>query len=183
MPDDVTRLLQEWGQGDAIARDRLMTAVYDELRRLAGRYFRAERSDHTLQPTALVNEAYVRLARMKNARWQNRTHFFAAASQIMRHILINYAVARKAAKRGAGCKVTLTDALGESGRRDWDVIAIDHALKKLAAVDQRRARIIELRFFGGLTNEDIAEVLQVSLATVKRDWRLAKAWLQYELKN
>jgi RNA polymerase sigma-70 factor (ECF subfamily) len=183
LPEDVTRLLQDWGQGDVAARDKLMSVVYEELRHLADHYFRGQRPDHTLQPTALVHEAYLRMAASDNKHWKNRVHFFAAAAQIMRHILINHALARKTAKRGAGYKVTLTDAIGNSEERDWDVLAVDEALKKLAAADPRRSRMIELRFFAGLTNEQIADVLNVSLATVNRDWRLAKAWLQYELKK
>jgi RNA polymerase sigma factor (TIGR02999 family) len=182
-PDEITRLLAEWDSGDQQALDKLIPLVYSELRRTADRYLRKERAGHTLQPTALVHETYLRLAKMKEVPWRNRSHFFAAAAQIMRHLLVNHAVARKASKRGGDCMVTLTDAIGASQKQDWDVQVIHEALNKLALVDPRKSKIVELRFFAGVTNEEIAEILEVSLATVNRDWRMARAWLYSELSS
>ncbi len=175
-PEALTTLLQAWSRGDIAARDQLVPLVYAELRRRAGGYLRAERRGHTLQPTALVHEAYIRLSE-QNAGWKNRAHFFAVASQIMRRILVDHARARSAAKRPAKrMQLTLVEE-GASGPRQLDLVALDEALDQLAAADPRQARMVELRFFGGLTHEEVASVLGVSLATVNREWRLAKAWL------
>jgi RNA polymerase sigma factor (TIGR02999 family) len=182
-PKDVTQLLNDWRNGNQEAFDKLMPLIYDELRRIAGRYMSRERPDHTLQATGLVHEAYMRLADEKDPNWQNRTHFFAAAALMMRRTLVNYAQARKAEKRG-GLNLRLSiDEVGDLPEQGLDLVALDDALKNLSAVDKRKSKIIELRFFAGLTNEEIAEVLGVSVITIKREWRLAKAWLQCELKN
>jgi RNA polymerase sigma factor (TIGR02999 family) len=171
----VTTLLLAWSRGDLSARDRLFPLVYAELRRRAAGYLRSERQGHTLQPTALVHEAYLRLSG-KNAGWQNRTQFFAVSSQIMRRILVDHARARLATKRpGNWTRVTLDEPV--SGSREVDLIALDEALDELEATEPRQARMVELRFFGGLTHEEVAAALGVSLATVNREWRLTKAWL------
>jgi RNA polymerase sigma factor (TIGR02999 family) len=181
--DEITRLLAEWDSGDQKALDKLIPLVYSELRRTADRYLRKERQGHTLQPTALVHETYLRLAKMKEVPWRNRAHFFAAAAQIMRHLLVNHALAKKASKRGGGYLVTLTEAIGSAQKYDWDVQVIHEALNKLALVDPRKSKIVELRFFAGVTNEEIAEILEISLTTVNRDWRMARAWLYSELSS
>ena len=173
----VTELLQSWSRGDAAARDQLFPIVYSELRKRAARRLRRESDAHTLQPTALVHEAYLRLSE-QNAGWKNRAQFFAVASQIMRRILVDHARARAAAKRPSRrMQVTLAPEVAVSGPRELDLIALDQALEELAAVDPRQAQMVELRFFGGLTHEEIASLLDVSLATVNREWRSAKAWL------
>jgi RNA polymerase sigma factor (TIGR02999 family) len=178
----VTELLDRWRGGDRNALDALMPLVYNELRRVAQRYLQRERSDHTLQGTALVHEAYVRLLGDDAPHWQNRAHFFAVAAQVMRRILVEHARSRHAAKRGAGvCKVTLSAAESFSGRSDVDVIALDDALKTLAEMDPQQSQVVELKFFAGLSNEDTAEVLGISASTVKRDWNTARAWLFREL--
>jgi RNA polymerase sigma factor (TIGR02999 family) len=174
---DVTRLLVDWGKGDQAALDELLPLVYDELRRLAGRYMRRESQDHTLQASALVNEAFLRLVDQKRVKWQNRAHFFGVAAQIMRRILVDHARNRLRAKRGGGAKVvSLADTAGVS-TEIAEVIALDDALKNLTAIDERKSRIVEMKFFGGLTNEEVAEVLNVTTRTVEREWRKAKAWL------
>ena len=177
-PEALTGLLQSWSRGDVGARDQLFPLVYAELRRRAASSLRSESGAHTLQPTALVHEAYLRLAE-QNAGWKNRTQFFAVASQIMRRILVDHARARAAAKRPPKrMQVTIGAAEAAAvGPREVDLIALDDALGELAAVDPRHAQIVELRFFGGLTHEEIASTLGISLATVNRDWRVAKAWL------
>lgn len=181
---DVTHLLLQWREGDSAALDELIPIVYSEMRRLAGNLLRWERPDHTLQPTALIHEAYLRLIDQQKVRLQNRTHFFAVASNIMRQILVNHALAHRAIKRGGGrFKVTLNEAIQSSQKQNYDVVALDEALKKLSQLDPRKSKIVELRFFGGLTNAEIVEVLGISLATVNREWRLIKAWLYCELKN
>jgi RNA polymerase sigma factor (TIGR02999 family) len=178
---EVTRLLLRWTEGDQKALDDLLPLVYDELRRLARSYLQRERSGHTLQSTALVNEAYLRLVD-QNVSWQSRAHFFGIAAQMMRRILVDHARARDAAKRGAGdFKVTLDEDIAVSGARDVDVIALDIALENLAKLDPQQGRIVELRFFAGLSIEETAEVLSISPATVKRDWAMAKAWLSREM--
>ena len=175
---DISRLLRAWSEGDEAAREQLLPLVYDELRRRAARYLRRERPGHTLQPTALVHEAYLRLIKQRGVSWQNRAQFFALASQMMRRILVDHARARRAAKRPArALQVTLADAALPTARRSLDLVALDGALDELAAADPRPARIVELRFFGGLTREEIADGLGVSVPTVTRDWRFAKAWL------
>jgi RNA polymerase sigma-70 factor, ECF subfamily len=175
---DVTELLRAWSAGEPAAADRLMPLVYDELRRRAAAYLRRERHGHTLQPTALVHEAYLRLVDQRRAAWQNRAQFFAVASQMMRRILVDRARARKMAKRsGRWARVTLDDAGHVSRPRDVDVLDLDAALTQLAEFDPRKSRIAELRFFGGLSLAEAGEVLQLSVATVERDWQAARAWL------
>lgn len=179
---EVTELLIGWSNGDRAALDKLMPLIDDELRRLAHRYMRQERADHTLQTTALVNEAFVRLVNRKNLQWQNRAHFFGIAAQLMRTILVDHARSHASAKRGGGArKLELNEALVVSQQRASEVIALDEALKQLALIDPRQSRIVELRFFGGLTVEEAAEVLHVSPVTIKREWSTAKAWLYREL--
>jgi RNA polymerase sigma factor (TIGR02999 family) len=178
---EVTSLLKHWSGGDREALERLMPLVYDELRKLARAYLRSERPDHTLQPTALVHEAYIRLIDQKNVVWQNRAHFFGIASQMMRRILVDHARRRQAAKRGAPT-FHLSDPAGEPVReRDPELLALDRALTDLERLDPRQARVVEMRFFGGLTVEEIAEVAGLSSTTVKREWRTARAWLRREV--
>jgi RNA polymerase sigma factor (TIGR02999 family) len=177
-PSRVTRLLLDWSDGDERARDEVLPLVYDELRRLAALYLLRERHDHTLQPTALVHEAYLRLVDQRQVNWRNRAQFVGLAAVIMRRILVNYARDRAAGKRGGDLqKVPLSDA-DEPGRpQDVDVIVLQDALDQLSAIDSRKSRIVELKFFGGLTTNEIAEVLQLSPATIERDWSFARAWL------
>ena len=177
-------MLQEWSNsGNREALDRLMPIVYDELRRQAGRYLKHERQGHTLQTTALVHEAYVRLIDQAGVQWQNRAHFYAIAAEMMRRILVDHARKRGAAKRGGDAvRVTLNEALNAPEKQDPDLIAVDEALTKLAAMDRQQARVVELRFFGGLNVEETAEVLGISERTVKRDWSVAKAWIRRELR-
>lgn len=183
-PEQVTQLLVAWSNGDESALDRLIPLVDEELRRLAHRYISGESAGHTLQTTGLVNEAYIRLVDSSHVQWQNRAHFFAVSAQLMRHILVDYARARRSKKRGGGLvQVSLADALPISPARDPDLVALDEALSALAAIDHRNSRVIELRFFGGLSVEETAEVLEVSPDTVMRDWRLAKSWLLRELST
>ena len=180
----VNKLLLNWGQGDQAAREALIPLVYDELRRLARRYLRRERPDHTLQSAALVNEAYLRLIRQDQPQWQNRAHFFGVAAQLMRHILVDHARNRTAAKRGAGApRLTLDPEIALPQQRDVDLVALDDALNQLAAMDQQQSRVVELRFFGGLSIEETSVVLGVSPATVKREWATARAWLQREMRS
>jgi RNA polymerase sigma factor (TIGR02999 family) len=174
----VSVLLRAWGRGDLQARDDLAAAVYRELRRRAGAYLRRERPDHTLQPTALVHEAYMRLVGQERVAWQNRAHFFAIASQMMRRILVDHARERQAAKRpDAGVKVTLDDRIGVAAQRECELIDLDQALTELAGIDSRQGHIVELRYFGGLSEQEVAEVLSISRATVTREWQAARAWL------
>ena len=177
-PSPVTRLLLDWSDGDERARDEVLPLVYDELRRLAAMYLLRERHDHTLQPTALVHEAYLRLVDQRHVNWRNRAQFVGLAAVMMRRILVNYARDRAAGKRGGDLqKVPLSDA-DEPGRpQDVDVIVLQDALDQLSAIDSRKSRIVELKFFGGLTTNEIAEVLQLSPATIERDWSFARAWL------
>jgi RNA polymerase sigma factor (TIGR02999 family) len=175
----VTQLLVAWGSGDQAARDELMPLVYEELRRLAHRCIRRERPGHTLQTSALINEAYLRLVDQKNIQWQDRAHFFGIAARLMRQVLVDYARKRSYAKRGGDARrVSLDEAMIVSEERAADVVALDDALKGLAEIDPRQSQIVELRFFGGLSIEETAEVLAVSPGTVMRDWTLAKAWLR-----
>jgi len=168
--------------GDKEDLDKLMPAVYDELRRQAARYLRREQAGHTLQTTALIHEAYVRLVDQRNVQWQNRAHFFGIAAQMMRRILVDHARTKKRAKRGGSViKVSLADATLPVNERDLDVVALDEALNRLAEIDEQQSRVVELRFFSGLTVEETAEVMNISPATVKRDWSMAKAWLHREL--
>lgn len=187
MPDlqvDVTQLLQDWSHGDGEALDKLIPLVFEDLRRIAGRMFQRESDGHTLQPTALVNEVYFRLVDQKNVHWQNREQFFSVAALMMRRILVDYAKGRKAAKRGSNVpKVPLDEALQIPDLKDVDVADLDEALSRLAELDPRQGRIVELRFFMGLDNEEIAEVLGISPTTVKREWRTARLWLYRELKT
>ncbi|HKO99458.1 MAG TPA: sigma-70 family RNA polymerase sigma factor [Pyrinomonadaceae bacterium] len=183
--DNLTELLVEWREGDKTALDRLTPLVYDELRRIAHRYVRRERNGHTLQTTALVNEAYVRLAGYRNLAWQNRAHFFAATAQVMRNVLIDHARRRLFAKRGGQAQqVPIEEAVSAmTEARADELVMLDHALEELANMDARKARVVELRYFGGLSLEETAEVLEVSLMTVRRDWRAAKAWLFRRMKD
>lgn len=177
-PEEVSQLLRDWSDGDRSALDKVMPVVYQELRRLARHHMRNERAGHTLQTTALVNEAYLRLADYRSMRWQSRAHFFAGAAQVMRRILVEHARSRNFAKRGGGAqKVSLDEAAVVSAGRSAEVIAVDEALIELESWDPRKSRIVELRFFGGLSIEETAEVLKVSPTTVQREWRSAKAWL------
>ena len=178
---DVTRLLLAWNDGEESAGTRLMDAVYAELRQLARAHLLRERRDHSLPATALVHEAYLKLVDQRRARWRNRTQFFAIASQVMRRLLIDHARARAASKRGAQLTVALEDLDVPSPVRAPDVIALDAALEKLATLDRRQARLVELRFFGGLTVDEAAAVLDVAAITAKRDWVLARTWLYREL--
>ena len=178
-PQRVTQLLVAWGGGDRAALDELMPLVYEELHRLAHHYMSRERPSHMLQSSALVNEAFVRLIDQREVRWQNRAHFFGIASQMMRRILVDYARQRRFIKRGGDARqVLLDEAMIVSEERAADVVALDDALKGLAEIDQRKSQIVELRFFGGLSIEETAEVLGVSPGTIMRDWTLAKAWLR-----
>jgi len=181
---DVTRLLARWREGDEAALQHLLPIVHEELRRLARRQMAAERPDHTLQPTALVNEAYLRLVNLKQMQWQDRAHFFAMAARLMRRILVDVARSRRYQKRGGGAKqVTFTQALEIAEDQPADVVALDDALEALAQVDERKSRVVELRFFGGLSVDETAEVLNVSRETVKRDWTFAKLWLLRHLRK
>jgi len=174
----VTQMLVDWSNGNKAALDKLIPVVHRELRRLAHHYMRHERAGHTLQTTALVNEAYMRLVAYRRMRWQNRAHFFAVSAQVMRRILVEHARSRNVAKRGGGaCKVSLDEAAVVSENRSAEVVALDQALLDLEIWDPRKAKIVELRFFGGLNIEETAEVLKVSPTTVQREWRSAKAWL------
>jgi RNA polymerase sigma-70 factor (ECF subfamily) len=185
--EEVTQLLEAWTNGEKAAMDRLMPLVYRELHRMARRRLAREQDGHTLQTTALVHEAYLKLVGQKDAQWQNRGHFFAIAAQMMRRILVDYARSRDYEKRGGGApKVSFDEVMAgvpASAERARDVVALDEALKKLAELDARKARMVELRFFGGLSVEETAEVMGVSPGTIKRDWTLAKAWLQREMNK
>lgn len=179
---EVTALLVNWSNGDSRALDELMPLVYGELRRLAGAYLRRERATHTLQSTALVNEAFLRLVNQQDVQWRSRAHFFGIAAQMIRRILVDHARAAQAEKRGSGAiRIELDDHLAVSQQSDLDLVGLDDALAKLAALDERQARIVELRFFTGLSVEETAEVTQLSTATVKREWSSARAWLFREM--
>lgn len=181
---DVTGLLRQWTDGDQGALQKLMPVVYEELRRLAGHYLRLERPGHTLQPTALLHEAFLRLVGQREVVWQNRAHFFGIAAQMMRRILVDHARRKMAAKRDASAyRVELALPEGEAEDREPELLALDEALTQLEELDPRQARIVELRFFGGLTVEETAEVTGVSTRTVKREWRTARAWLRSELDS
>lgn len=179
---EVTRLLQQWSVGRQDALEELLPAIYDELRRLATAYLRRERPDHTLQATALVHEAFLKLVDQRSVQWQNRAHFFAVAAQCMRRILVDAARARQSLKRGGDqARVELDPELTIAAAPNIDLVALDEALNGLAAVDERRSRVVELRFFGGLTVEETAGVLDVSPETIMRDWKVARAWLFKQL--
>ena len=181
---DITELLVDWNNGDKSAMERLLPLVEKELHRLAHAYMRREDPNHTLQTTALINETYLRLVDQRRVQWQNRAHFFGIAAQIMRRILLNYARDQNRQKRGGkAIHVSLTEALIMPDEKDREIIALNDALDRLEAVDERKAKVVELRFFGGLTVEEIAEVLKVSTVTVLRDWAFAKAWLSREMQN
>jgi RNA polymerase sigma factor (TIGR02999 family) len=183
-PKEITQLLRAWSNGDSSALEQLTPLVHAELHQLARRYLSKESPGHTLQATALVNEAYMRLIDWQNVEWQNRAHFFGVSAQLMRHILVDYARSRRSHKRGGGAvEVSLDQAAIISSERAADFVALDDALTSLAAFDERKSHIIELRFFGGLSIEETAEVLKISPATVKREWSLAQAWLYRELKQ
>ncbi|MGC9994949.1 MAG: sigma-70 family RNA polymerase sigma factor [Terriglobia bacterium] len=180
-PNEVTQLLRAWSDGQHEALERLMPLVYEELHRLARHYMSRERSGHILQTTALVNEAFLRLVDARHVNWQNRAHFFAISASLMRRILVDFARTYQSQKRGAGVRpVSLDEGLDVTEER-LDLASLDDALKTLAILDPRKSRVVELRFFGGLSMEEVAEVLQVSPETVKRDWKLAKAWLLREM--
>lgn len=180
--NDVTELLVAWSNGNQAARDQLMGVVYDELHRLARRYMRRESPGHTLQTSALLNEAFLRLVDQNNVQWQNRAHFYGIAAQMMRRILVDYARGRNYEKRGGGARaLSLDEALIVSDARNEEVVNVHEALERLTEFDSRKGQIVELRFFGGLSIEETAEVLGVSPGTIMRDWTLAKAWLRREL--
>jgi len=178
----VTELLTRWSQGDDAVLAELTPLVYEELRRLAHRQMGAERPDHTLQTTALVNEAYLRLADQTNLRWQNRAHFFAVAAQAMRRILVSYARAQRSEKRGGGAlKIELDEAALVSPEESKEILELHEALERLSTLDSRKAQVVELKYFGGLNYDEMAEVLKISPVTVRRDWKFARAWLYKEL--
>lgn len=180
-PEEVTQLLRSWSEGDDQAMERLVPLVYSELHRLANGYMRGEREGHTLQATALINEAFLRLIQWKDVSWQNRAHFFGVSAGMMRRILLSMARAHRSEKRGGeASRVTLDEALIPDGPGS-DVVAVDEALKSLEELDARKARVVELRFFGGLTTEETAEVMKTSTRTIEREWSLAQAWLLREL--
>ena len=180
---EVTALLQEINDGAVSAPDKLLPLVYDELRKLAQSYMSNERPDHTLQATALVHDAYIRMVDWENVSWQNRAHFFSVAAQVMRNILVNHAVKRKTQKRDFGQRIELKDDISFGGGTDIDVIELNEALETLAVTDPDQSKIVELRFFGGLTIDETAHVMNLSPATVKREWAIAKTWLYRRLKN
>ena len=182
-PEPISQLLADWANHDPRAREQLVPIVYEELRRLAHHYMRGEREGHTLQTTALVNEAYLRLAGVDGLRWRDRAHFFAMAATLMRRVLVDYARQRGRDKRGAGVSVTSLEDDAIAPQPAVDIVALDEALERLAAVDPQQGRVVELRFFAGLSVKETAEALGVSAATVKRDWATAKLWLYNELTN
>lgn len=178
---EISLLLADWSKGDEIALEQLMPLVYDELRKMAHGYMRRQPSGHTFQTTELIHETYLKLARQQEQNWQNRAHFFGVAASAMRHILVDYARSKQSQKRGGWQdRVTLSDVVG-SKTESSDIVALDDALKALAELDERKSRVVELKYFAGITNEQIAEVLKVSIDTVKRDWRFARTWLLREL--
>jgi RNA polymerase sigma factor (TIGR02999 family) len=178
----ITHLLLAWGHGDPAALDSLMPLVYGELRKVAARHLRGQRVGHTLQTTALVNEAYLRLIDASQVQWQDRAHFFAVAAHFMRRILVDFARSRNYQKRGGGAQqVSLADALAIAPERGADLLALDEALTRLQALNERQAQVVELRYFGGLSEEETAEALKVSVRTVRRDWNFARVWLHREL--
>ncbi|HMT08605.1 MAG TPA: sigma-70 family RNA polymerase sigma factor [Pyrinomonadaceae bacterium] len=180
---DVTVLLDKISEGSSTAPSELLPLVYDDLRRLAQAYFNNEKSEHTLQATALVHEAYIRLVNWENVSWQNRAHFFAVAAEVMRKVLIDHARKRDSQKRSGGQRIVLDDAISVPEKKDLDVIKLEEALVALETVDPRQAKIVELRFFGGLSIEETAYVLNISETTVRREWTFAKAWFQRELTS
>jgi RNA polymerase sigma-70 factor (ECF subfamily) len=183
-PEGITELLVDWSKGDRKALDKLMPLVYSELRRQAANYLRRERPGHTLQPTALVNEAYLKLVDQRNAKWQNRAQFYGVAAQLMRRILVDHARAHQAEKRGGSDqqRLSITSAGALAKEPAFDLLALHEALKELTKIDPQQGRVVELKFFGGLSIEEIAEVLHIGHATVERDWKMARAWLRRELE-
>ena len=180
----VTELLVHWSQGDKEALNKLIPLVYDELHKLASRYLRRELPDHTLQTTALVHEAYLKLVDQRKANWENRVQFFAVAAQLMRRILVDYARGHRASKRGGDlCKVSLDEGLVSAEEKDAELLALDEALDRLAAIDPQQSRVVELRVFSGLSLEETAQALNISPRTVRREWSMAKAWLHQQIKN
>jgi RNA polymerase sigma factor (TIGR02999 family) len=178
----ISQLLVDWNNGNEFAADQLMPLVYDELRRMAKRHLRGQRSGHTFQTTELIHEAYLKIAAPDESKWQNRAHFFGIAAQAMRHILVDYARAKQSQKRGGWQeKITLAEDAAISSEKPAEIVALDDALHRLAALDRRKSRVVELKYFGGLTNEEVAEVLQISPETAKRDWSFARTWLLREL--
>ena len=183
-PHRVTQLLQQWSRGDTAALDELTPLVYEELRRLSHHYMKGERPDHTLQTTALVNEAYLRLADQTDPNWRNRSHFFAVAARAMRQILVSYARSNRAQKRGGGAaRIELDEAAILSPEQSKEIVDLHEALGRLESVDSRKARVVELKYFGGLNCDEIAEVLKIARVTVRRDWEFAKLWLYTELHS
>ena len=188
-PQEITQLLLNWSQGDEAALEQLIPLVYPELRKMARRYMGREKPDHTLQTSALINEAYLRLVDQQAVQWQDRGHFFAVAARVMRHILVDHARSRKYAKRGAGAEhvqldeVNVDEIARINNERAAEFVGLDDALTNLAQVDPRQSQIVELRFFGGLTVDETAEVLELSPITIKREWRTARAWLQRQMAN
>jgi RNA polymerase sigma factor (TIGR02999 family) len=182
--EGITQLLVDWGKGDQAALEKLMPLVYDELRRLASNYLRRERATHTLQPTALDNEAYLKLVDQRNAKWQNRAHFFGISAQLMRRILVDHARQHQAAKRGGSNqqRLSITSAERVAKQPEVDLLALNEALEELTQMDPQQAQIVELKFFGGLSIDETAEVLGISHATVERDWKMARAWLRRQLE-
>jgi|SRR5687768_41873 len=182
--EGITELLVDWGKGDQAALEKLMPLVYDELRRLASNYLRRERATHTLQPTALVNEAYLKLVDQRNAKWQNRAHFFGISAQLMRRILVDHARQHQAQKRGGSNqqRLSITSAERVAKQPEVDLLALNEALDELTRMDPQQAQIVELKFFGGLSIDETAEVLGISHATVERDWKMARAWLRRQLE-
>jgi RNA polymerase sigma factor (TIGR02999 family) len=183
-PEGITELLIDWSKGDQSALEKLMPLVYNELRRLATNYLRRERASHTLQPTALVNEAYLKLIDQRNAKWQNRAHFFGISAQLMRRILVDHARQHQAVKRGGSAqqRLSITSAEQIIQQPEIDLLALNEALEELSQIDPQQGRIVELKFFGGLSIEETAEVLGISHATVERDWKMARAWLRRKLE-
>ena len=183
-PHEVTQLLMDWSNGNQAALDRLMPLVDRELHRLAHHYMRRENAGHTLQTTALVNEVYLKLIDQRHVHWKNRAHFFALSAQLMRRILVDHARSRQYAKRGGGVqRISFDEALVVTPERGADLVALDEALSKLTSIDPRKGKVVELRFFGGLSVEETAEALQISAVTVMREWSMAKAWLYNSLSN
>jgi RNA polymerase sigma-70 factor (ECF subfamily) len=181
---EVTQLLMAWNDGDQSALERLIPLVHAELHRIARRYMRSERAGHTLQTSALINEAYLRLIDAQQVHWQNRAHFFGIAAQLMRRVLVDFARSRGYKKRGGGAlQVSLDETMVITKERGEDLVALDEALSALSELDERKGRVVEMRFFGGLSEKEIAEALRVSLETVRRDWRLAKSWLRRRLSE
>jgi RNA polymerase sigma factor (TIGR02999 family) len=183
-PKEITELLHDWSNGDDLALERLMPIVYQELRKMASKYMQSQKVGNTLQPTALIHEAYVKLAGQKEQNWKNRAHFFGVAAQAMRHILVDYVRNRKSQKRGGDAeRIEFDESFIVSNERAAGLVELDEALNKLAELDERKSRVVELKYFGGLTNEEMAEVLDVSSQTIIRDWQFARSWLLQELSN